>query len=123
MKLTDLEPRFIRAKRMPAAGDEKTERWYWAKEYVATLADADGVMFWCPVCFEKNKGPAGTHKIICWQPQVDDEVPAGKQISPIGGRWTMRGTDASDLTLDASVQIGEPCNTHFYVRSGEVDVL
>lgn len=25
---------------------------------------ADGIMFLCPVCFQKNGGPAGTHSML-----------------------------------------------------------
>jgi hypothetical protein len=106
MRLTDLSPQFL--KRMPEDGRE-----IW--RYVENMTEADGIEFLCPVCFEKNAGPIGTHAIVCWKPQV----PAG--VDPGPGRWPQTGSGYSDLTLTPSVLLpGAGCGAHFYVTNGEI---
>lgn len=105
MRLTDLEPRFLK---------RSGETWH----NVEALADADGIIFLCPACFEKNKGPVGTHSVLCWRPCV----PAG--ITPGPGRWEFQGSGYADLTLVAgssSVSLETaPCRAHFLVTNGEI---
>ncbi len=109
MKLMDLSPQFL--KRIPEDGREV---WH----DVEDIAEADGVEFLCPVCFDANKGPIGTHAITCWQPQV----PAG--IEPGPGRWTFHGTGYADLTLTAgssSIYLTGPgCGAHFFIENGGI---
>ena len=106
MRFLDLEPSFLRIK-----SDTVYER-------VESIADADGVDFLCPRCFETNQGRVGTHGIICWRPRVP--------LSPTKsgpGRWELVGTSLSDLSLVASptsVKLEGGCNAHFIVRNGEV---
>ena len=57
MRLTDLEPQFLRYQQ------EGNSVIY---HHVETLAEAHGVMFLCPRCFAANGGRAGTHMVICW---------------------------------------------------------
>ena len=111
MKLADLDAKFL--KRV----DERTHR------YVATLAEADGVQFLCPVCFAKNNGPAGTHGVLCWfVGMVPDET------LPKPGRWTPQGTGLHDLTfvpgtpprLNSVLLTGPGCGAHFFVVNGEI---
>ena len=83
----------------------------------ASFADCDGVMFLCPLCFEKNNGPIGTHSVICWKPSVA----AG--IEPGPGRWDQRGTGLDDLTLVAgssSIALGGGCGWHGWVGNNDV---
>lgn len=83
--------------------------------YVQTAGEADGIIFLCPVCFERNKGPIGTHSIILWRPRVPQTT------HPTPGRWEFQGSSLGDLTLVAgssSVQLLAPCNAHFFVRCG-----
>lgn len=91
---------------------------------VDSLSEAQGVMFLCPSCFEKNRGPVGTHMILCWfagRGVPDDE-------DPKPGRWSPSGTDLSDLTLVASILVppdrsDDPkrCDGwHGYVEQGRV---
>jgi hypothetical protein len=78
---------------------------------------ADGIMFLCPICFEKNKGPIGTHSILCWQPHVP------QTFYPAPGRWRFEGTGIRDLTLVAgssSILLQGGCNAHFFVQRGEI---
>lgn len=88
---------------------------------VATLADADGVIFLCPLCYKKNGGTRGTHSVICWfEGKVPDET------SPKPGRWTPSGTGLDDLTFvpsptrpSVSVQLNGGCSWHGYVVAGD----
>src|SRR6185312_14418234 len=61
---------------------------------VATLAEADGVMFACPKCFAANGGGVGTHYVLCW---FAGKVPA--DLDPKPGRWIPSGSTIDDLTL------------------------
>ena len=85
---------------------------------VETLAEAHGLRFLCPKCFETNKGRVGTHAVMCW---FEDRVPDSAVPSP--GRWNPVGTGLSDITFvpglkSKSVQINGGCNAHFFVAGG-----
>lgn len=129
MKLLDLEPKFLRWERrretvtvandpanFPIGGSREEERDQLYYIVVDTLAEAWGVEFLCPKCFEENKGPVGTHMVICWSPVVPLD------ISPGPGRWELKGTGLHDLSLVAgssSVKLEGGCNAHFMVENGE----
>lgn len=84
---------------------------------VDALAEADGVLFLCPKCFEANGGEVGTHSVICWRPRVPPDV------CPRPGRWEFHGTGLGDLTLVAgssSVLLQAGCAAHFCVRAGAI---
>jgi hypothetical protein len=108
MRLLDLEPAFVKCESELMSRD------------VQSIQEADGVRFLCPVCWEKNKGPIGTHAVICWKPTVPLSRPPGP------GRWGLEGTGLHDLTLVAqqsSVLIKEPDGTmhlHCHIQDGEV---
>jgi len=122
MKLTEVEPQFLRHTiRACAPGPDcnvispHTEHEEYV--YVDALADADGIMFLCPKCFAANGGPVGTHSVICWRPRV----PAN--VSPGPGRWEFHGTGYGDLSLVAgssSVLLTDGCRWHGFVTGGEV---
>ncbi len=102
--LTDLDPSFRKIT------DEKGSH-----QPVASIAEADGIMFLCPKCYETKGGPIGTHMVICWRPRVP------QTIGPKPGRWEFQGTDLADLTLVAgssSIQLKGGCNWHGYIRNG-----
>lgn len=113
MKLSELEPRFVR---LWGAG-----RGY---EFVERIADAQGLDMLCPRCFVTNKGAIGTHHILCWSRSrgVPDDVTPGP------GRWMLEGTSLADLTLNGdppgaarSVLLNGPgCGAHFHITNGEV---
>jgi len=110
VRLTDLEPTFLRRKPNDADGHE-------INQYVDLIDDADGVAFLCPTCFVANGGPVGTHQILCWRPRVPPE------IVPRPGRWEMLGSCYDDLTLFAgssSVLLTSGCRAHFFVRAGQI---
>ena len=108
MKLTELEPEFCK---LTSEGNGDS----WRTD--VGFADCDGVMFLCPKCWTANKGPIGTHVVICWKPHVPQTV------SPGPGRWSHTGTGFSDLSLVAgssSVHLQGGCGAHVHVRGGEV---
>lgn len=111
MRLAELEPEFLRI-----SPPEKTLGKLSFE--MVDFAQADGVMFLCPVCFVANSGRDGTHQIICWRPHVP------QTIEPIPGRWEFEGNGAADLSLVAgssSVHLTKsPCGAHFFVRGGEI---
>lgn len=89
-----------------------------AARSVNTVAEADGVFFLCPKCFETNKGPVGTHGVHCWFKGVPDSYVPGP------GRWNPSGTTIDDLSLVppgmCSVQLNGGCNAHFLVTNGQI---
>jgi hypothetical protein len=105
MKLIELEPEFLKLI------DERSFC------RIDAIAEADGVMFLCPMCFKANGGPVGTHRVICWSPRVPISM------EPRPGRWELRGNGFQDLTLTAgssSVALGSGCRAHFFVTNGEI---
>ena len=105
MKLTDLEPRFLRR--------EADDRW----QEVGTIQEANGILFLCPKCWTENKGPVGTHAVLCWDPSVPQTTRPGP------GRWKLVGTGFQDLSLVASptsVSLTDGCKWHGLVTNGEI---
>ena len=110
MRLAELEPQFLRHEYRD--GSEY-------HVFVDSLGEADGIMFLCPVCWTANKGPIGTHQVICWRPRIAPD------IHPKPGRWELIGSSYADLSLVAgssSVLLTSGCNAHFFVRSGQIEV-
>jgi hypothetical protein len=106
MKLTELEPKFLKWE------DDTHFR------MIDEIAGADGLEFLCPACFKANNGAVGTHGTICWTPKVPQTT------SPTPGRWNIQGTGYHNVTLVAgSSSVSLPtasCKAHFFVRSGEI---
>ena len=111
MRLTELDPWFLRI-----TGPNEFE-------IIHDIGRAQGVEFLCPVCFVKNGGKTGTHRVICWSRSrgVPDD------LNPKPGRWTLEGTGYNDLTLNGdppssarSVRLSSPCGWHGFVTNGEV---
>jgi hypothetical protein len=129
MRLRDLDAQFLKR-------EEVVETWNRVREdgsvyaftgpreqshYVETLAEADGVMFLCPLCFKnsgKNDG-VGVHSVICW---FEDKVP--DHVRPGPGRWKPQGTGLDDLTFvpgkqSCSVLLLSGCAWHGFVKNGD----
>lgn len=107
MRLTDLEPSVLR---------NHGPRW----TFGGSIADADGLMFLCPVCYMANGGPVGTHVVVCWRPRVP------LSVSPGPGRWEFDGDSLDNLSLVAgssSIKLTGGCNAHFYVKNGQIEVI
>ncbi len=133
LRLRDLEPQLVKL-------EYKTETWTrvlgdpatWKpgdptesvtgpREYnvpVEAVAEADGISFLCPWCFEcAGRTAVGVHGITCWTPKVPGDVAPGP------GRWALDGTSYDDLSLVAgssSVKIEGGCNAHFFVERGAI---
>jgi hypothetical protein len=133
MRLTDLEPEFLRCEeRMAdvsvAVGDPATWRARGApsevvnrlqqyKRRVDTLAEAQSVWFLCPACFQKNGGAKGTHMVevgFHGRGLLDHQSSRSRAGGP--SRWHVDGTGLHDLTLSPSVDCG--C-WHGFITNGE----
>lgn len=109
MKLTELKPEFMTI-------DVNTK----IMSVVENNENADGIIFLCPKCFEKNNGPVGTHMVLCWKPRVP------QTIDPIPGRWDMLGKSFDDLTFKAgssSIALKGGCNAHFFITNGNIKIV
>jgi hypothetical protein len=113
MKLIDLEPYWLRYEKR-ADGESFVP---------ASMANAQGIRFLCPLCFSKNGGPTGTHQVICWsraRGTPDD-------VHPLPGRWTFEGSGFENLTFNGdppggarSIQLSGGCNWHGFITNGEI---
>lgn len=107
--LRDLEAEWVND-----LGDKRRRRF---KEGDETIATAQGVMFLCPVCYERNSGPVGTHSVLIWF--RDRGVPPDETPGP--GRWAVSGTGLTDLTLSPSIDLSANeggCGWHGWVENG-----
>jgi hypothetical protein len=134
MKLTDLNPQFLKHAKGIAGEDhgrtlpDGTTQWGGFEidefHYVDSFAEAHGIKFLCPVSFTKNGGAAGTHSVHVYF--TGSPVPDGIGMNDKGEtvRWGASGTGYADLTLTPSIleQLGAPC-WHGYVTNGEVSIL
>jgi hypothetical protein len=111
--LTQLEPEWLRW-----ISPDSFER-------IDSMEGAAGIIFLCPLCFEKNGGPVGTHRVICWSRSRG--VP--EHASPGPGRWKLDGTSFEDLTLNGdavngggarSVLLTGGCGWHGFITDGIV---
>jgi hypothetical protein len=130
MKLTDLEPRFLRWEKRWVEEEIVDGRvinpagWRVYHPHAEAIQDAQGILFLCPACFAKNGGPVGTHAVLCWSRSrgVPDEATPGP------GRWTIEGTGVHDLTLNGDppgnarsvLLTGPGCQWHGFITNGEV---
>ena len=111
MKLTELEPQWIRY-------EERVDGRYLVT--VDSLAEAHGICFLCPKCFQANGGNAGTHSVVCWfEGRVADEVQPGP------GRWNPTGDSFESLSFvpgrkTHSVLLLGGCAWHGFVTNGDV---
>jgi hypothetical protein len=130
MKLRQLEAHFIRREERMEEGqrvkagvdplnytDVDIETAIWPHVYlvpVDTLAEADGIIFLCPLCYRKDN-----HSVICWfEGKVSDDVKPGP------GRWNPVGTGIDDITFvpgkkTQSVALQGGCNWHGFVINGD----
>lgn len=140
MKLTELEPRFVRWEDQPYTGyfvaagfdtdtDAGNEAWRVAgypterrtemretQIEVATLAEAQGVRAMCPVC--KNHGWA-----VAFRDRGVLEHQGSHDRDGKPSRWQVSGTGYHDLTLSPSVDLTGPRSPncwHGCVKNGEV---
>lgn len=113
MRLVDLDPHFLKI---------LAPRTYQFDG--VPFAEAQGVQFLCPVCFEGNgRSDVGVHSVICWF----DGKGVPPEMDPKPGRWTAAGSGYGDLTLNPpsftgarSVLLMGGCCAHFFVTNGEI---
>lgn len=110
MRLSELDPRFVRWKE---GGSIQT---------VEAIGEAQGLWFLCPKCFLENKGPVGTHAVVCWS----ENRGTPPDVRPLPGRWTISGSGLHDVTLSGengksgSVLLTDGCRWHGFVTNGEI---
>jgi hypothetical protein len=133
MKLTDLDPHFIRYETRIDTytvidGDHETWRARGCptkevtgpREYsirVETLAEAQGIRFLCPTCYAKNSGPVGTHGIdVAFHGRgvLDHQGSHNSKGEP--SRWHVSGDGLENLTMTPSIDGG--C-WHGHVTNGD----
>lgn len=107
MKLSDLEPQFLR---YSLDGKHKA---------VSELNKADGIRFLCPHCMVTQRDRILTHLTWYWfEGKVPDEV------EPLE-RWTPKGTGYKDLSFvltknPRSLQVLACCMSRAFLAEGEV---
>lgn len=140
MRLTDLDPEFVRWEdrvitnnvvppEFDTGTEEGAQRWRDAGypsvpktgpvtflPAVATLAEAQGVEFDCPVC-------RNGHRIqVAFQGRgvLDHQATRDKEGRPT--RWAVSGTGLADLTLSPSVDCtpGNPKCWHGHIQNGQI---
>jgi len=137
MKLIELQPRFVRYETRietyaVANGDHTTwrergcpthevtgPRHY--SEFVDSIAEAQGIWFLCPLCFQTNGGDVGTHwceVTFANRGASDEQGSHGHDGKPT--RWDMSGTNFQDLTLTPSIDLVDGCAWHGYITNGEI---
>lgn len=137
MKLTELEPQFIRYEVCRETVDVITgpdETWRERgcpchpderdREYrvpVTTLAEAQGIDFLCPVCFVKNGGPMGTHGVdVTFADRGVSDALGSHNDKGAPSRWSVSGSDVSNLTTQPSIFLtSSPCQWHGFITNGE----
>lgn len=127
MKLTELEPQFMRYETRPPepeSGRDPNDRVRYLR-HVDSLAEAQGIQFLCPVCWIAHGGPIGTHGIevsFSNRGVADDEGSHNREGKP--SRWSASGTNYSDLTTLPSILIDPAppacAGWHGYITNGEV---
>jgi hypothetical protein len=88
---------------------------------VDTLAEAQGLHFLCPKCFQENGNTdVGTH--WCSVSFADRGVTFEQGTKNSKGeavRWTPSGNNLTDLSLIPSILLEDGCNWHGHIINGE----
>lgn len=114
MRLTELEPQFVRYENR--SGEKYTIP-------VQSAAESQGIWFLCPVCFAKNGGPVGTHMVdVTFRDRgvPDDLGSHGTDGQPT--RWGVTGDSYENLSTQPSIHLPSEggCQWHGFVTNGEV---
>lgn len=136
MKLTELEPQFIRYEARIETyeiivGDSATWRdrgcptevvtgpkqW---QICVNTLDQAQGIRFLCPKCFQQNGGDVGTHGCDVTFEGRGVAEEHGSHGSTGATRWGVSGTGYDDLTTTPSILLVGGCAWHGFITNGEI---
>lgn len=85
---------------------------------VETLAEAQCIMFLCPLCYRNNGGEEGTHHV---------QMPFAKRgvsFERHKHQWdVVGGTSYDDLSTNPSYLIIGGCGWHGYLTSGEATII
>lgn len=125
MKLTDLDPTFVRwetrtERRQFTDGEREVPVEYSIR--VATLAEAQGVRFLCPACFAKNGGAVGTHGVeVAFVNRGVASHQGSQSRAGEPSRWEVSGNDLHDLTLHPSIDSSGDggCTFHGFITNGD----
>lgn len=103
MRLRDLAPEFMRT------SGQKTM-------CACSFEAAQGLLFLCPACFEKNGGEKGTHTLLIWFEGRD--VPDAWRPPP---RWQLvSGNSLDNLTVRPSIFVKTGCGWHGFITNGSI---
>jgi len=100
MKLTDLDPHFIK----------RSDRFEY--DYTDDVTKAEGLVMKCPAChwaFTRHRGGDDVHSITLWRPE---------------SAWSFVGHDYRDLSAMAGrivCEITTGCRSRFHIKAGKVD--
>jgi len=123
MKLTDLYPQFITYGERTITEDDLNPTPYQQKfmTHVDLLAEAQGLQFGCPKCFEKNGGMIGTHLIdVTFRDRGVSDNLGSHNTEGAPSRWAVSGTGYADLTIQPSVLVQGACGWHGFITNGEI---
>lgn len=138
MRLTELDPQFLRYEDRPYTGDfcampidtdEQYQAWKAAGSpteqrtemrehavHVDTLAEAQGIRLKCPVCRTHVLGVAFRDRGV-----LDHQGSHDRNGNP--SRWQVSGTGLDDLTLKPSIDLTGPSRPncwHGFITNGEI---
>lgn len=107
MKLCELEPVLYKYGGPNASGHTLTP--------VASVDEADAIMFLCPKCFTANGGAVGTHSVLV--SFAGRNMPEDADRNPC---WTLSGQSVDNLTLTPSILFHDGCKWHGFVTTGAI---
>ena len=120
--LSDLDASFIRVRMEPASDcrgrklpDGSTQ---WGGFPVETIhrvphrLGAHGLQLDCPAC--------GDHKVQLFFRGEDVPGAVGRNARGAAVRWDVTGEGIATVSLTPSILVRAACNTHFWIRDGEV---
>ena len=122
MKLTDLEPQFVRYERRYVDGV-----WGDYLPHANSISEAQGVLFLCPSCFVRNGGAVGTHliEVSFAGPGVQDHQ-GSRNRKGAPSRWDVTGTAytvshsvSPDQSPDCAPAEPACAGWHGYVTNGD----
>jgi len=88
--------------------------------HVKVMAEAQGVMMLCPLCFQKNGGDRGTHWIrvpFAGRGVTDEQAMHDDQGKPVC--WEVSGASLEDLSTAPSILLLGGCGWHGYITHGD----
>ena len=88
------------------------------RRHVETLAEAQGLVLFCPCVFGRTEGAHGLIVPFTNAPEHNFGVTARDGVTR--PKWTASGTNLTDLTLSPSVDVGTPSCWHGWIRGGEI---